>query len=193
MTFIELLLIAIALSMDAFAVSICYGIKNSRFNLRHTLIVALFFGFFQFLMPLIGWGLSSAAHKYIEAYDHWVAFFMLAGIGLKMTWDAVKEDNKDDDCGGLCTPEFMGYKTLLWLSIATSIDALAAGVTFGVMSGGIIFPCTVIGLTTFAFSFVGMKFGAKIGRFAGKKFAFLGGVVLVVIGIKILVEHLFFN
>lgn len=193
MTFVELLLIAIALSMDAFAVSICYGIKNSRFNLRNTLTVAFSFGFFQFLMPLIGWALSSAAHKYIEAYDHWVAFFMLAGIGLKMTWDAVKDDKEESECGGLCSTRFMGYKTLLWLSIATSIDALAAGVTFGVISGGIIFPCTVIGITTFAFSFVGMKFGAKIGNFAGKKFAFLGGVVLVGIGIKILLEHLFFS
>lgn len=192
MSLLEILLLAAALSMDAFAVSISYGMRERSAPWKRAAILGAFFGFFQFIMPLIGWSISRFAQEYIRDYDHWIAFLMLAGIGVKMTWEAAKHDVNDDDCLK-CGRNIIRFRLLLWLSIATSIDALAAGVSFVVYAGHVVVPCAIIGLTTFAFSFCGMMCGAKIGRLAGKKFEFLGGVVIICIGIKILIEHIFFH
>ena len=189
MTFIELLLIAIALSMDAFAVSICYGIKNSRFNLRHTLIVALFFGFFQFLMPLIGWGLSSAAHKYIEAYDHWVAFALLLGIGVKTIIDGF--NSRDTQ---LKVHAMFDWKSLLLMGLAVSIDAFAVGISLKMVQVALWEVCLTVPVVVFLVSVLGVFLGFHSHKLVQKLslpvINLIGGLVLIGIGLRILIEHL---
>ena len=187
MGFVELFLIGVGLSMDAFAVSICKGLGMSRLNMRQTAVISLFFGGFQALMPLIGWALGSQLTDFITPIDHWIAFGLLAFVGGKMLWDAFHEDDEDE---GVQTDEKLDLKELLMLAIATSIDALAVGITFAFLQVAIVPSITIIGLTTFVISFAGVAVGHFFGARFEKPATIVGGVVLILIGVKILLEHL---
>ena len=187
MGFVELFLIGVGLSMDAFAVSICKGLGMSRLNMRQAAVIALFFGGFQALMPLIGWALGSQLAELITPIDHWIAFALLAFGGGKMLWDAFHED---DEQGGEAKDAKLDLKELLMLAIATSIDALAVGITFAFLQVAIVPSVTIIGVTTFLLSFVGVAVGHFFGARFEKPATIAGGVVLILIGVKILLEHL---
>lgn len=187
MGFVELFLIGVGLSMDAFAVSICKGLGMSRLNMRQAAAISLFFGGFQALMPLIGWALGSQLTDFITPIDHWIAFGLLVFVGGKMLWDAFHEDDEDE---GVQTDEKLDLKELLMLAIATSIDALAVGITFAFLQVAIVPSITIIGLTTFVISFAGVAVGHFFGARFEKPATIVGGVVLILIGVKILLEHL---
>ena len=178
----ELVIIAVGLSMDAFAVSIGKGLSLIQINLRHVLSVGLWFGGFQALMPLIGYLLGATFTAVVSDFDHWIAFFLLGIIGFNMIRDSFsKEEEKHDD-------DF-SFRTMLMLAVATSIDALAVGVSFAFLSVDLWISVALIGLITFAFSAVGLKIGNIFGNKYKSKAEFTGGVVLVLMGVKILVEH----
>ncbi len=187
MDFVELLLIGVGLSMDAFAVAICKGLGMSRLNMKQASVIALFFGAFQAIMPFIGWAAGSWLADLITPIDHWVAFVLLAFVGGKMLWDAFHEQDDDD-------PDEMDakldLKELLMLAIATSIDALAVGITFAFLQVSIVPSITIIGCTTFVISFAGVAVGHIFGARFEKPATIVGGVVLILIGVKILLEHL---
>ena len=187
MGIVELLLIAVGLSMDAFAVSICRGLGMKRLNMRTAAVLALFFGGFQGLMPLIGWALGSQFMWLIEPVDHWVAFVLLAFIGGKMLWEAFHEEDESCDCED--TSE-IDLREFLVLAIATSIDALAAGISFAALSVDIVPTVALIGVITFALSFAGVAVGHFFGARYEKPASIVGGVVLILIGLKVLLEHL---
>lgn len=186
MGFVELLLIAVGLSMDAFAVSICKGLGMRALNMRTAAVLALFFGGFQALMPVVGWALGSQLMGVIAPVDHWVAFLLLALIGGKMLLEAVRGE---EDCGCEDTSA-IDLREFLVLAVATSIDALAVGISFAALEVDIAPAVALIGVTTFALSLVGVAvghfFGARYERPAGV----VGGVVLILIGLKVLLEHL---
>lgn len=187
MSFFELLLIGVGLSMDAFAVSICKGLSMKKVNYTHGLIIALFFGGFQALMPLIGWLLGTSFAVYISAFDHWIAFVLLAFIGGKMAIESFKKDDEDEakqEDGKL------DIKELFVLAVATSIDALAVGISFACLQVSIWSSITIIGITTFVISLGGVVIGNKFGSKYKNKAELAGGLILVGIGIKILAEHL---
>ncbi|WP_320128113.1 manganese efflux pump MntP family protein [uncultured Sphaerochaeta sp.] len=186
MGILELIVISISLAMDAFAVSLCKGLRMTTINYRQGLIISVTFGFFQALMPFLGWALGIQFAQYITAYDHWVAFVLLLGIGCKMLWDAFHED------GSCPMPENEKIKVreLLTLALATSIDALAVGITFAFLQVHIFEAISIIGSITLIISFIGILLGNRFGtRFQGKA-EIIGGVVLILIGAKILFSHL---
>ncbi len=184
MGFGEIFLIAVGLSMDAFAVSICKGLKmQKKINAGQTALIALFFGGFQALMPVVGWFLGSSFKNYIESIDHWVAFFLLAIIGGKMIYDSFHDDDEKED-------KPFSIKELLLLAIATSIDALAVGITFAIIKTNIWMAVAIIGITTFVLSAAGVFIGHKFGAKYKSKAELAGGIILVLIGVKILLEHL---
>ncbi len=184
MPLITTILIALSLSMDAFAVSITSGIAIKQMRIRHAVCIASFFGFFQAVMPLLGWLCGNLAIAYIEPYDHWIAFVLLVFVGSKMIRESFAPCNKNSfDPLDICV--------LFMLSIATSIDALAMGITFSLLNVKIIMPVVIIGVTTFILSFAGTYSGDFFGDIFGKKPEIFGGVVLIAIGCKILIEHLF--
>lgn len=186
MGFIEIFLIGIGLSMDAFAVSVCKGLSMHRINYGYALVIALFFGVFQGLMPVIGWALGSTLSGYVTAIDHWIAFVLLAAVGAKMLWDALHEE-----CEG-CEPDDgkLDVRELFALAIATSIDALAVGIGFSFLQINIAEATLIIGITTFCLSIIGVVVGNRFGARFEKPAQIVGGVVLIVIGLKILLEHL---
>ena len=184
MGLVELVLIAVGLSMDAFAVSICRGLGMRRLNLRTALVLALFFGGFQALMPLIGWALGTQFMWLIAPVDHWVAFVLLAFIGGKMVWEAVHPEEDEDACD-----TSLSFAAILTQAVATSIDALAVGVSFAVLQVEIFSSCTVIAVTTLLCSLVGSFLGKGFGSLLKSKAEIFGGVILVLIGLKILLEH----
>ena len=181
MGFLELLLIAVGLSMDAFAVSICKGLSLKKLEGRHAALVGLYFGGFQALMPMIGWALGYRFEHVIESIDHWIAFVLLVVIGLSMIREANKAEELDDD---------LGVRTMLLLAVATSIDALAVGVTFAFLQVRILPAAGLIGLTTFLLSALGVYIGHVFGLKYRAKAEIAGGVILIGIGLKILLEHL---
>ena len=160
MGFVELLLLAIGLSMDAFAVSVCKGLCMKRLNLRQATVVALFFGGFQALMPLVGWALGTQFEQFITPVDHWIAFVLLALIGGKMLWDAFHEDDEELSCPA---DGKLDLRELVMLAVATSIDALAVGITFAFLRVDILTSVGLIGVTTFALSIVGVAVGHRFG------------------------------
>lgn len=178
----SLLLLAAALSMDAFSVAVTDGMLFSGIRLKDALKIAFLFGFFQFIMPLIGSSVSSLAADLIASFDHWLVFVLLSFLGIKMIIEARKEREIPKN------PLSLG--SLLMMAVATSIDALAAGVSLAAVGSPILFSCTVIGITTFSFSFVGVFLGRRFGDLLGNKAEIAGGVVLVLIGLKTLIEHL---
>lgn len=181
MGFFELLLIAVGLSMDAFAVSICKGLSLQNLKKRHAALVGLYFGGFQFLMPVLGWALGYRFEHVIESVDHWIAFGLLVLIGASMIREAKQTDELDDD---------LGFKTMLLLAIATSIDALAVGVTFAFLQVHVLPAASLIGVTTFLLSALGVYIGHLFGLRYKAKAEIAGGVILIFIGVKILLEHL---
>lgn len=186
----ELIVIALGLSMDAFAVSVCKGLSMQKKNYGRALLIALFFGVFQALMPLIGWAVGSHFEQHIARFDHWIAFALLAFIGGKMIYDSIGKDGDYEDC--YCLESF-SIKELFILSIATSIDALTVGIAFaviGIKGSEILFSITLIGLVTFTLSFIGVIAGNVLGIKFKKKAEVFGGVILILIGFKILLEHL---
>ncbi|MDD3335936.1 MAG: manganese efflux pump MntP family protein [Eubacteriales bacterium] len=183
----ELVLIAVALSMDAFAVAMCKGLCMRKLDLRRAAVIALFFGVFQAVMPLIGWFLGTQFERLITPVDHWVAFVLLSYIGGKMLWDAFHEKDDAEKCD---LDAKLDMKELFILAIATSIDALAAGITFAVLKTDIVPAVLLIGLITFLLSLVGVVIGNRFGNKYEKKAEILGGCVLILIGLKILLEHL---
>ena len=178
-----LLILAIGVSMDAFAVSICKGLAMKQIKFRHMLIVGLWFGGFQALMPLIGYFLGIQFEAYITAYDHWIAFILLALIGGNMIKEALSGEEETADAS-------LAVKIMLVLAIATSIDALALGVTFAFLQVSIWAAVGFIGVVTFAFSVAGLKIGNVFGTKYKSKAEFAGGLILILLGIKILLEHL---
>lgn len=198
MSLLELFFIAVGLSMDAFAVSLCKGLVMDRLRTGDGLLVALFFGGFQALMPIAGYYLASNFAGYIEAYDHWVAFLLLLFIGGKMLWDVYKESHspqEDTAAENAAAEDAAVYQPvplgeLIVLAIATSIDALAVGVAFAVLPSVHIFSAAgFIGCTTFVLSFIGVVLGFKTGKLLEEKAQILGGLILIAIGVKILLEH----
>lgn len=185
MGFTELFLIAIGLSMDAFAVSVCKGLAMPRLDWRQAVVIALFFGCFQAFMPAIGWLVGAQFAHYVTSFAHWIAFALLAFIGAKMIWDARTGDS--DDAGDASR---LDLKELVLLAIATSIDALAVGVSFAFLDVSIAPSAALIGVTTFSLSLVGVAIGNRFGARWEKPAAIVGGVVLVLIGVKVLLEGL---
>ena len=185
MGFLELFLIGVGLSMDAFAVAVCKGLCMKRINRAHALVIALFFGGFQALMPTLGWILGTQFERYIVSFDHWIAFALLAFIGGKMIREAIHEDVEEEKC-----TYGLDLKELLLLAIATSIDALAVGITFAFLRVSILPAASLIGITTFLLSLAGVVIGNRFGSRYKKKAEICGGVILILIGTKILLEHL---
>ena len=178
---------AIALSMDAFAVAMCKGLATEKATLKQMVTVGLWFGGFQALMPSLGYFLGVAAEKYIQTFDHWIAFILLGAIGFNMIKEAFsKEENEADGC--------FGCKTMLIMAIATSIDAFAAGIAFTAEKNlNIYIAVLFIGLITFTLSAVGVKLGNIFGAKYKSKAELAGGVILIILGAKILTEHLISN
>ena len=182
MGFIELFLIAVGLSMDAFAVSVCKGLSVKKAGVKHAALSGLYFGGFQFLMPVICYLLGFRFESVIETVDHWVAFVLLAFIGGSMIRESFgKDEEMNDD---------FGVKTMLLMAVATSIDALAVGITFAFLNVQILPAAGLIGVTTFLLSFVGIYIGNVFGARYKSRAELAGGVILVLIGVKILLEHL---
>ncbi len=185
MGILELFMVAIGLSMDAFAVALCKGLNMKKLNYRHALIIGAFFGGFQGIMPLFGWILGRQFEQYITSFDHWIAFILLAFIGGKMLMEAF---NGDEEV--LESNEQLNIKELVVLAIATSIDALAVGITFAFFQVSILPSITLIGITTFILSVIGVVLGNRFGVKFKSKAEIAGGFVLIFIGVKILLEHL---
>ena len=184
MDILELLLIAAGLSMDAFAVSICKGLSVQRLKPRHYLLTGAWFGGFQALMPSIGFLLGSAFDQYISAFDHWIAFVLLAFIGGNMVRESLSGDEE-------CHDDSFGLRTMFLLAVATSIDALAVGVTFALLPDvHIAAAVSLIGVTTFLLSAAGLKAGNVFGLRYKARAELAGGVILILMGLKILLEHL---
>ncbi len=181
MGLVELFILAVGLSMDAFAVSICKGLSLCRIQPKHMCIAGAWFGGFQALMPLIGYLLGSVFSDIITKYDHWVAFILLAIIGANMIKESLEKDAESCDAS-------MTMKSMFVLAVATSIDALAVGVTFAFLDVAIVPAVTFIGVVTFICSAIGVKIGSIFGTKYKSKAELLGGIVLVVIGLKILLE-----
>ncbi len=182
----EILVIAVVLSMDAFAVSVCKGLSVEKVKLKHLLIAGAYFGGFQALMPLIGYVLGESFETLIQSVDHWIAFGLLAIIGINMIREAL---SADDECGE-CQDASFGVKAMLPLAIATSIDALAVGVAFAIQKADIIVAVISIGITTFILSALGVRIGKGFGEKYKSKAELAGGIVLILLGLKILLEDL---
>lgn len=189
MSILDIIVIALGVSADAFAVSMCKGVEMKKFIVKYALLIALFFGGFQMIMPLIGWAAGSLFQKYITSFDHWIAFGLLLILGGKMVYDGIfdkeKKGEEQED-----KPLKLGLLSLLLMAIATSIDALAVGVTFAFLTVNIWVAISIIGATTFVFSLIGVGIGVKVGDKFRNKAEILGGVILILLGVKILLEHL---
>lgn len=184
MSFPSILAIAIGLGMDAFSVAIGVGANTRAISLGPVFRLSFFFGLFQVLMPIAGWSAGVSVANYIAVYDHWIAFGLLALVGGKMIMESFNEEAKDhtvDPTKGL---------TLIILSVATSIDALAVGLSFAFLKISIFYPSIIIGIVAFLMTAIGMFFGEKLGKIVGKRVEILGGLILIGIGVKILIEHM---
>lgn len=181
----EISTIGFGLAMDAFAVSICKGLSMKKMNWKSGIIIAVYFAVFQMIMPITGFYLGTAFSNFVESVDHWIAFILLGAIGINMIKNSYNDekDNYNDN---------VSFKTMIILAIATSIDALAVGVTFAFFKMNIIFSVIVIGIITFVVSLVGVLIGNKFGDKFQNKAELIGGGILIFIGIKILIEHLGF-
>ena len=187
MSIVELFLIGVGLSMDAFAVAVCQGLCMPKLNLRQGGVIALYFGGFQALMPLIGWFLGSQFAGYIQSFDHWVAFVLLALIGGNMVREALSPEEEETSCA---VNSKLDHKKLFVMAVATSIDALAIGVAFAFMDVLILPAVSLIGCTTFCLSLVGVVVGNFFGSRYKKRAELTGGIIWILLGVKILLEHL---
>ena len=186
MSIIEIALIGVGLAMDAFAVSICKGLAMRRMNYKKAIIIAAFFGVFQALMPALGYVLGTTFANKIAAIDHWIAFILLALIGANMIKEALSSD--DDEC----QDDSLRLGDLIMLSIATSIDALAVGITFAFFNVSLLLSVSMIGIITFIICVIGVKVGNVFGEKYKSKAELAGGLILIVMSAKILIDHLFF-
>ena len=190
MGIVELFILAVGLSMDAFAVAICKGLATQNLKKRHMVITGLWFGGFQALMPLIGYFLGTAFEKYVTVIDHYIAFVLLGGIGVNMIKESFSKEETEADCS-------FAFKTMLIMAIATSIDALAAGISLAMDINGnnayAYIAVLFIGIITFTLSAIGVKIGNIYGAKWKSKAELAGGIILIALGIKILIEHLFFG
>ena len=179
----EIILIGIGLAMDAFAVSICKGLSMKKLSIKKAIIIALYFGIFQAIMPAIGFFLGSRFQNIVMDIDHWIAFALLGFIGISMIKEALKKEDEsiNDD---------ISFRTMSILALATSIDALAVGITFAFFEINLSFAVSIIGIVTFILSIIGVKLGNKFGSKYENKAQIAGGIILILIGIKILLEHL---
>lgn len=183
MTLSELFILAVGLSMDAFAVSVCKGLSMPKMNWKHATVIGLYFGGFQAGMPLLGYILGVGFQSRIKAVDHWIAFLLLCFIGINMIRESRDKDEEHMDPS-------IGFKTMVILAVATSIDALAAGVTFAFLQVAILPAICFIGATTFFLSALGVKIGHAFGSRYKSRAELAGGIILVLMGVKILLEHL---
>ena len=183
MEILEIILIAIGVAMDAFAVSICKGLSMKKMNWKKALIIGAYFGIFQGVMPLIGYFLGVTFQNLVTQIDHWVAFVLLSFVGLKMLKEAFANDSENIN-------DNVDFKTMIVLAIATSIDALAIGITFAFLQTNILLAISIIGIITFAVCVIGVKIGNKFGDKYERKAETVGGLILIFMGIKILLEHL---
>ena len=183
MSTLTLFLLAVGLSMDAFAVAVCKGLAMSRITLKKAVIVGLWFGIFQAGMPVIGYLLGSGFQEQIVAVDHWIAFILLALIGGNMIREAIKGGDEEAD-------DSLAFGKMLVLAVATSIDALAVGITFAFLTVNIWQAVAFIGITTFVISMIGVKIGNIFGDKYQAKAELIGGLILIILGLKILIEHL---
>jgi putative Mn2+ efflux pump MntP len=188
MSFGSILLLAIGLAMDAAAVSAARGLAVPRVLPRHAALVALFFGGFQALMPLVGWLVGSRLGAFVEAWDHWIAFALLGAIGGKMLWEARPGANAEE--ASAPRDDLFGLRIMFVLAVATSIDALAVGVTLPMLGAPLALSLTTIGVTTASLSVAGLYAGRRFGALLGKRLDALGGLVLIGLGTKILLQHL---
>ena len=185
MNFLEVLLISLSMAMDAFAVCLGAGTQEQTSGARPTFRMAFHFGLFQFIMPVVGWFAGMNIVRYISAYDHWVAFGLLGYVGVRMIrsgFDPNSDNTKSNPSRGW---------TLVLLSIAVSIDALAVGFSLGLISVTIWYPAVIIGIVTGLVSWLGLRLGNKLGKKFGKRMEIAGGIVLILIGVRILIMHLF--
>lgn len=182
--FIQLIIISISLALDALSVSVAGGIQTKKAKLKDALKVATYFGGFQAGMPLIGWVIGVKLQSFISSFDHWIAFILLAGIGLKMIKDAMQAKDENEKM------QILNNRVLFLLAIATSIDALIVGITLGFIKIPLLLSVACIGLITFILSLFGFLFGKKLGSFFEGKIEMIGGLALIGIGLKILLEHL---
>ena len=185
MILLEVSMIAVGLSMDAFAVSICKGLSFKKATLKKALIVGLYFGVFQAIMPLLGYFLGSQFHHVVTSFSHWITFILLSIIGISMIREAINKENEVCDAS-------LSMKNMTLLAIATSIDALAVGITLSFIRIEIVPAVLLIGVITFILSAVGVGVGNLFGTKYKRKAEFLGGIILIIIGLKILLENLFF-
>lgn len=188
MGILELFLIGVSLSMDAFAVAVCQGLCMPKLNLRHGTVIALFFGGFQALMPFLGWVLGSQFARYIESVDHWVAFGLLALIGGNMVREALSPEEEEETACAVA--DRLDLKRLFMMAVATSIDALAVGVTFAFLRVDILPAVLFIGCVTFCLSAAGIRIGNVFGARFKSRAELAGGLILIGMGVKILAEHL---
>lgn len=184
MTAVSVLLVALGVSADAFAVALGKGLHMRRFSIRATLVIAATFGLFQAAMPLVGWSIGKGFEQYVTGVDHWVAFGLLAAIGGRMIWEAHSGADRMADYERLDLPE------LLLLGLATSIDALAVGISFAFLPVPIVGAAVVIGITTFVLSVAGIRIGHRAGIRYRKPAEIAGGVILILIGVRVLLDHL---
>ena len=183
MSIIEIFLISIGLAMDAFAVAVCKGLSMKKMNWKKAIIVASYFGFFQALMPTIGFFLGSTFEDLVTKIDHWLAFILLGAIGINMLKEAFSKEKEAFN-------DEVNFTTMVVLALATSIDALAIGITFAFLKVNLLIAVFMIGIITFCISLIGVKIGNKFGNKYEKKAEIFGGVILIALGVKILVEHL---
>ena len=184
MSFITIIILAVGLGVDAFSVAIGIGASNDKKSWAPVLRLAAAFGIFQFIMPIIGWLAGLTVVEIIASFDHWIAFSLLTLVGGKMIWEGFEKESDEEKAD-----QTRGWPLLL-LSIATSIDALAVGFSFSVLKNPILFPAFIIGIICFVMTTVGMIFGKALAKIFGKKVEIFGGIVLIAIGVKILIDHL---
>jgi manganese efflux pump family protein len=184
MDLFTIIIIALGLSMDAIAVAVSLGLSIKSLKVQNGFVIGLFFGSFQAIMPVIGWSVGYGFKDLIAAWDHWIVFGLLTIIGMKMIYESIKIKSAEDEI------KVLKMKVLLLLAVATSIDALAIGVSFAILRIAIITPVMIIGLVTFVLSFLAVGFGRHAGYLFQRKIEMLGGIILIGIGIKILLEHI---
>lgn len=183
MSIIEIILLSIGLAMDAFAVAICKGLSMKKMNWKNAIIIAFYFGVFQALMPVFGYFLGTTFENLVTSIDHWLAFILLVAIGGNMIKEAFSRDEEEKD-------DRVDFKTMIVLAVATSIDALAIGITFAFLNVNLLLSVSCIGIITFVISLIGVKIGNRFGDKFQNKAELLGGIILIVLGLKILLEHL---
>ncbi len=187
---LSIMFIAVGLSMDAFAVAIVTSLTLKNVSKRQIFRLSFHCGFFQFMMPVVGWFLGASFSKYIQTFDHWVAFALLAIIGGKMIYESFEDDKEEEKNTDKIIDPTRGF-SLLFIAIATSIDAMAVGLSLAMLDIDIWYPSVIIGLVTFSLTVLGMKIGERVGKKFSSHMEVIGGLILIGIGLKILIEHMY--